>query len=184
MKKLIMALGLLAAFVVVLYIAVQVYVQQTTVISSVVQKPIILEKSPRNATYIIDDLPITLKNGLSDVLIENSSRHIVTKYFGKKVVGDLDGDMRPDTAFILTQSKGGSAIFYYVVVGFDTPSRYRGSNAILLGDRIVIDSLLLKGERISANYAVRQRNEPVTLPPSHAVTKYIYVKSGQLGEIK
>ena len=51
--------------------------------------------SVKNATYIIDDVPVTLtKDG-------------ATRYFGNEAKGDINGDGLPDVALIITQTSGG-----------------------------------------------------------------------------
>src|SRR3954465_2344053 len=39
----------------------------------------------------------------------------VTRYFGKELKADLNDDGREDFVFVLTQQRGGSGTFFYVV---------------------------------------------------------------------
>ena len=115
-----------------------------------------------------------------------SATTITTRYFGNEVVHDLDGDGRPDTAFILTQTTGGSGIFYYAVAALNTPRGYVGSQGVLLGDRIAPQATTMgTGTVVIFNYADRKPGESFTTPPS--VGKSIWLKldpnTMQFGEV-
>ncbi len=139
--------------------------------------------SYKNATYTVSGQPVTLVNGYAEVAtVPGSASKTITQYFGNEATGDLNGDGLPDTAFILTQSGGGSGTFYYVVVALKTASGYQGSNAILLGDRISPQTTEIKDGALIVNYADRAPSDPMTTQPSHAVSKYIVVENGSLVE--
>jgi hypothetical protein len=143
------------------------------------------EAAYKNATYLIDGRAITLNNGLSS-LPESDAPGMkptpasVTSYFGNEAMGDLNGDGLPDVAFILTQTNSGTGIFYYVVAALKTATGYKGTNAILLGDRIAPQTTEIKDGRIVVNYADRKPTEPMVAQPSVGVTKYMKVVSGAL----
>lgn len=150
----------------------------------------------RNATYIIEGQSITLINGMAEVeAAPNSASKTTTRYFGNEVKHDLDDDGREDVAFLLTQERGGSGIFFYLVAALNTPSGPVGSHAFLLGDRIAPQTTQIdEGETVLGtnrrnvvvvNYAVRAPDEPFTTPPS--VGKTIWLKldpsSMRFGEV-
>ena len=122
----------------------------------------------KNATYIIEGEKVTLKDGISDVaLLSGSASHVVTKYFGNAVTHDFDDDGRPDTAFLITQSRGGSATFYYVVVARSVVGGVAGSSAVLLGDRIAPQTTEVGPDNtIVVNYADRKSTDSFVVPPS------------------
>ncbi len=136
--------------------------------------------NPKNATYKINGLPVTLVNGVSSVAVAPGSASMVTtQYFGNEVTHDFDGDGRQDTAFILTQNTGGSGVFYYVVVALNTARGYVGSDGLLLGDRISPQTTIMSQNTttpnvIIVNYADRKPGEPFTTKPS--VGKSIWLK--------
>jgi hypothetical protein len=74
-------------------------------------------------------------------------------------------------------------VFYYIVAALNTPTGYKGTDAILLGDRIAPQTTEFKGGKIVANYADRRQDEPFSEVPSVAVSKYFKITSGELVEI-
>jgi hypothetical protein len=140
--------------------------------------------SLKDATYLIDGQPVTLVNGLSEISIPNSASRQVTRYFGNEATGDLNGDGKTDTAFLLTQDGGGSGTFFYVTVALATDKGYQGMNAILLGDRIAPQTTKIENGKVVVNYADRKIDEPMTANPSVGVSKYFQVIDNQLIEVK
>ena len=142
-------------------------------------------QSPKDTTYLINDESITLKNGISTIAIASSSASKeTTQYFGNEATGDLNGDGKVDTAFLLTQDNGGSGTFFYVTVALLTDKGYQGTNAILLGDRIAPQATEIKDGEIIVNYADRKLDEPFSVQPSVGVSKYFKVVNGILVEVK
>ncbi len=122
----------------------------------------------KNASYTIDGEAVKLVNGISEVeSAPGSASKTITKYFGNEVRKDLGGDGREDIAFLLTQERGGSGTFFYVVAALNTENGYMGSHAVLLGDRISPQTTESgPGKSIIVNYADRAQGEPMTTPPS------------------
>ena len=141
----------------------------------------------KNATFVIDNTPITLMNGVSEVEQAGSASKIVTKYFGNEAKGDLNNDGIPDAAFLLTQETGGSGTFFYVVAAIQTPNKtYNGTHAAFIGDRIAPQSTGIHNGLVVVNYADRAPGEPMTAQPS--VGKSIWFKldpeTMQFGEVE
>ncbi len=140
-------------------------------------------ESPKDATYLIDGQAITLTNGTyATSTAPGSASETITRYFGNEATGDLNGDGIPDTGFILTQSSGGSGTFYYAVVAIKSKNGYRGTNAILLGDRIAPQTTEIKDGMLVVNYADRNPKDPMTAQPSVGVSKYLLVVHDSLVE--
>lgn len=139
----------------------------------------------KNTSYTIEGLPVLLANGKAETQAfpGSPSSRITTTVFGDPTVGDLNGDGSPDAAVILVQKTGGSGVFYYVAAALQTTDGMKGTNAILLGDRIAPQTLELNGEEIIVNYADRNPTEPMTANPSVGVSKYLKVEGMQLREI-
>ena len=97
---------------------------------------------------------------------------------------DLNDDGREDTVFLLTQTKGGSGTFFYVVSALNLPNGFVGSDAVLLGDRIAPQTTeidegktaigTVRKNVIVVNYADRKPEDPMTTPPS--IGKSIWLK--------
>lgn len=139
---------------------------------------------PKNCTYDIEGDSITLENGYSEIAAApGSASKKVTRYFGNEATGDFNNDGIADTAFILTQSSGGSGTFYYVVAAVSGNNTCHGTNAIFLGDRIAPQTTESDGNLIKVNYANRKPGEPMTTSPSLGVTKQFSIEDGILRDI-
>lgn len=139
----------------------------------------------KNATYTILGTPTTLTNGVSEVpLGDDTAAKQITKYFGNEVEGDFNNDGYSDTAFLLTQENGGSGTFFYLAVTLGSVDGIRGTNAIMLGDRIAPQNSTLIGNRIIVNYADRKAGEAMTTAPSVGVSRQFYISEGSLIEQK
>lgn len=138
----------------------------------------------KNTSFLIDGKEITLVNGVSEVEVApNSASKITTKYFGNDITGDLTGDGVPDTAYLVTQTTGGSGVFYYAVVAMKTQSGYKNTNAFFIGDRIAPQNMYIPGgtTELNVNFAERKAGEPMTARPSQgAVTLLKVTKEGVL----
>ncbi len=135
----------------------------------------------KDATFLIEGMPVTLKNGAASTPAAPGSASMVeTKYFGNELTTDLNGDNREDVAFIVTQSGGGSGTFYYAVAAITTEEGYVGSDGYLLGDRIAPQSTNLsqnpRHQRVVVfNYADRNVDEPMVTPPSMGKSAYLKI---------
>jgi len=149
---------------------------------TVTNAPTVLD--PLNATYIIDNNPITLVNGKADVsAAPDSSTRILTMIFGEPSIGDLNNDGKPDAAVLLVRTTGGSGTFFYVAAALNAVNATQGTNALLLGDRIAPQTLEVRNGQIIANFAIRKPGEPFTTQPSLGVSKYAKVGGATLVEI-
>lgn len=143
-----------------------------------------ISNNAKDTSYTIEGQSVKLVNGISIVpVVSDSTTNITTKYFGNEAMGDLNGDGLSDTAFILTQSLGGSGTFYYVVVALNTTNGYVGTNGVLLGDRIAPQTTEIKNGQVIVNYADRKAGEAMTVAPSIGVSKYLKLSGNQLVEI-
>lgn len=134
--------------------------------------------NPKNSTYVIEGEEVTLVNGIG------TTQGGEVKYFGNELRIDVDGDNKEDTAFLATVSGQGSGTFYYLVVALNKDGGYRGTNGILLGDRIAPQTTEFKNGEIVINYADRKLEEPMTKKPSVGVSRYFKVANDILTEIQ
>jgi hypothetical protein len=140
---------------------------------------------PLNASYTIEGRQVDLINGHAEVgAAPGSATKIKTSVFGKPVYGDLDGDGREDAALLLVDEPGGSGTFYYVAVAVNANGTYRGTNAVLLGDRVAPHDLRIRNGVVVVHYADRRPEEPMSALPSVSKSEYLVLKSGELAAIK
>lgn len=140
---------------------------------------------PLDATYIIEDDPVTLINGKAEKEIASgSASKIEVAVWGEPVKGDLTGDGISDGALILTYSAGGSGVFYYIaadIYNFES-GKTIGTNAILLGDRIAPQNISINNREIIVNYADRKKGEAMILKPSIGITRTFRTENSLLKE--
>jgi hypothetical protein len=143
------------------------------------EKQATAETDYKNAEYLIDGQRVKLENGVAEVeAAPGSASKIITRYFGNELKTDLDGDGREDVAFILTQERGGSGIFFYGVGALTTDRGYVGTEAYLLGDRVAPQNTTVSPnpqhkQVIVFNYAERAMGEPMTAQPSVGKSAYL-----------
>jgi len=139
---------------------------------------------PRNSSFAIEGKEVALVNGQSEISIPGSSAKIVTHYFGNEAIGDLDGDNRADIAYLVSQERGGSGVFYYAVVALNKPDGYKTTNAFFVGDRIAPQSTVIHSDsrELDVNFAERNPGEPMTTPPSRGAALLLKVNSSDVLE--
>ena len=140
---------------------------------------------PLNATYTIGVKKIRLAGGRSELqTAPGSAMQTKTLAFGEPVYGDLDGDGAEDAAVILVQDPGGSGTFYYIGAALGATGGYRGTNAVLLGDRVTPLKVDIRNGVIFIDYRDRRPEEPMAIPPSIGKSAYLTLKNGHLTAIK
>jgi hypothetical protein len=143
------------------------------------------DSDPLNTTYIIGGQEIILQNGRSEVAIgPNSATKIRTSISGGVIEGDLDSDGDKDACLFLVHDPGGSGTFYYVAVAENLNGRYRGTNAVFLGDRIEPMYLLVQNGVVIAKYAIRGSHEPISTEPSVESILYLAFCEGKMKALK
>jgi hypothetical protein len=136
---------------------------------------------PLNATYWIEGQPAALVDGQCERPAAPGSAITMHTAIWKSVVyGDLDDDGDEDAALVLIHDPGGSGTFYYAAAALNTGGRYRGTNGILLGDRIAPTELSIRNHRVVIDYTDRNPDEPLSEAPSVHRSMALVVKDGQL----
>jgi heat shock protein HslJ len=138
-----------------------------------------------NATYVVGTEAFILKDGKAEKeIVPGSATKNTLMLFGQPVMGDLDADGDTDAAVLLVNNPGGSAVFYYAALLINNGGVYTATPAMLLGDRIAPQNIVIQDGRAVYNFAERKAGEPMTTAPS--VGKSIWVnfdvKTGQIGE--
>ena len=138
----------------------------------------------KNTSYEIEGVPLLLVDGVSELeMASGSASKITTRYFGNEVNGDFNNDSVEDVAFLLTQDRGGTGTFYYVVAALKTELGYTGTNGIFLGDRIAPQTTEYKNGEVIVNYADRKLGEAMTEKPTVGISKYLKIENEKLVEV-
>lgn len=136
----------------------------------------LLNNDYQNTVYNFEGQFLKLENGISEEeIVPGSTTKVVTKYFGKDLVTDLNKDLLDDVVFFMTQQDGGSGTFYYLVASLNISSGYIGSNAFFIGDRIIPESIVLREDgALIVNYLERKPNESFDKKPSVKKQTFLY----------
>jgi hypothetical protein len=68
------------------------------------------------------------------------------------VFGDLNEDGNEDAALFLVHQPGGSGTFYYIAAALNANGGFRGTNAVLLGDRIAPQTIEIRDGVVNRSY--------------------------------
>lgn len=155
-----------------------IYFQNNKKLSLVNSESVQYSFDSKNSSFTIDYSVINLKNGKYETYsAPDSVSKSITTYFGNEASGDLNGDGLDDIAFLITQSTGGSGLFYYVVVALNNPNGYKTTNAFFIGDRIAPQSTEIKSGELHVNFAERRKGEPMTSQPDQGAVLLLKVNS-------
>jgi hypothetical protein len=137
--------------------------------------------SPESTSYRIDGRVIALRNGKHDEpSAPGSASRATTSVWGEPIGADLDGDGDQDAVVIIATEPGGSGTFYYIAVAELDGGAYTGSASVLLGDRIAPQRVTVADGVVTVDYAERRPGEPMSTPPSVAVSKRFVYRNGVL----
>jgi hypothetical protein len=139
---------------------------------------------PLSATYLINEVAVPLRDGRHEEGAAPGSAAVIRTYvFGQPAYGDIDGDGDEDAAVFLSHDPGGTGTFSFVAVALNENGNYRGTNAVLLGDRVITQNLKITSGVIVANYFDRFPQEPMAVLPSINKSKHLVFERNMLIEI-
>ena len=140
-----------------------------------------LPASPSDACYEIADDFVSLDGGIAETPVAPGSATMAkTQVFDAPVFGDLDADGDDDATLWIVQQPGGSGTFYSVAVAINESGGFRGTKAVLLGDRIAPRDLLIEHRVVTARFAGRQPAESMATYPTVEITRHFTVASDGL----
>ena len=143
----------------------------------------LIGKDPEDSTYVIEGRTVRLKDSYAEEPVApDSATMTTTRIFKLGAKGDLNGDGGNGAPVLLVQNPGGSGSFFYVAAALRTGDGYRGTHAILIGDRIAPQALEMHQRTIIVSYADRYPWEGFTVRPSVSRSRYFLVENGQLRE--
>jgi len=151
----------------VLYVDL-IYDSGTMVFISGDELPPSTSSAAKNATYEIEGQSVTLIDGRNEEPVPNSSTVVTTEVWGEPTTTTIEGDSADFAAVVLLQQPGGSGSFYYIAACVDNADgTCTGTNAILIGDRVAIQNVLIQDdETIIVNYATQAPGDPLSAPSS------------------
>ena len=136
---------------------------------------------PLNAADLIEGQAVRLVDGRSEKLAApESATQTRSAVLGRPVFGDLDGAAGEDAVLLLRHDPGGSGTFYYLAAAVSVDGRYRGTNAVLLGDRIVPRDLKIRRRLAVVRYTDRRPDEPMSARPTITQLMALAMEDGHL----
>jgi hypothetical protein len=143
-----------------------------------------LAADPLHAVYQVDGQLVRLSGGLAEApAAPGSATRVRTAIYGEPTYGDLDGDGIDDAALFLLHDPGGSGTFYYLAAALRTGDGYRGTNAVLLGDRVAPQTIVIRNGVLVARYLDRRPGEPMAAAPTVGVTKVLVLQGGEVVDV-
>jgi hypothetical protein len=137
-----------------------------------------------NAIYAIDVTKsgyAPLTNGVYEEAIMPGSASKTSVRLGvPKAVGDLNGDGEPDAAVVLVAQIGGAGTFFYLAALLNEEGRPRALPALLVGDRVVVESVVIQRSRIYVNMQSRAPDQSISEAPGVKARKEFRVWQRQL----
>lgn len=141
----------------------------------------------KNLTYTIDGRQVTLVDGVStvhDAPAPGLESTLTVQYFGFDAEGDINEDGVSDISFLITQEGVGDEVLHYLVSAIRTDSGYVGTNAVLIGDRIIVESVTVTNGIVVVEYVDRGPDEPMTVPPSRNRSQAFAVMGTELVSVQ
>lgn len=123
--------------------------------------------TPLTCSYVIDGETFTLTDGSTQhAITAGSASKTSVRIHGDPAFGDVDGDGDTDAVLVLVKDSGGSGTFYYVALAVKSGAGYRGTDTVLLGDRVAVQEYGIRNDRAGIRYAVRAPGEPFSAAAS------------------
>jgi hypothetical protein len=140
-----------------------------------------LADDPASATYGLGGERVTLVAGAAErPTAPGSAARARTRLLGRPVRGDLDGDGDLDAVVRLLQDPGGSGTFTWVAAALREGEGFRGTEAVLLGDRVATRSLRVISGIVAVEVGERRAGEPMAAPPPVRRTRLLTLADGAL----
>lgn len=137
--------------------------------------------NPLDAAYEIEGDEILLRDGFYErTVVPGSAAKISVAVFEAPAYGDLDDGDTTDAAVILVYQGGGSGTFFYLAAALNQADKVRGTNAVLLGDRIIPQSVSIQNRTIVVRFLDRGPDDAMAATPDRSMTAYAYVDTGRL----
>ena len=124
-----------------------------------------------------------LKNGVfEETAVPGSATKTVISIGKEHATGDLNGDGAQDAAVVLVANPGGSGTFTYLAAVINRNGVAEPMSCVLLGDRIVVKSIVIESGKILVTLLTRKPNEPMAAKPTVEVKRIFKLQGNSLGE--
>jgi heat shock protein HslJ len=153
---------------------------------------------PQQATSILPALPnaeysiegtrtgkAQLKDGIfEEAIVPGSATKIKVQLGKEQTSGDLNGDGAEDAVVTLVVNPGGSGTFTYLVSVLNEKGTAKPGTPVLLGDRIIVQSIAIQADNVIVTLLTRKADEPMSAEPKIVITRNFKLQGDQLNEIK
>ena len=150
-----------------------------TTLATACSCPSLTAMALRNGAYRIDEDIIALTEGeYRHRYMEDSAAERVVTLTDIIEKGDLDGRDGDDAAVILIDEPGGSGTFYHLAVLMRRDDVYENVATEFLGDRILVQSVVIDDmtHGITVHALVRNEGDAMAVPPEvQVVMRYMVV---------
>ncbi len=147
----------------------------------------ILQSLP-NAEYPIE-ITSTGKAQLKDGIFEEPSApgsiaKTTVQLGNEQAFGDINGDGTEDIATTLVADPDGSGTFIYLALIINYNGTAKPLDAVLLGDRIIVKSIMIQSESVVVTMLNRKSYESMSAKPTVEGTRTFKLQSDKLIEMK
>jgi hypothetical protein len=127
-----------------------------------------LVKALNNMTYVFHN-----RNGVESVKMVNGKADTDGDSYGlgNVAIGDLNGDGKADAVAVIGESGGGSGNFEGLVAVVNNNGTIKNSEMFPLGDRVKINSLVVKDQVIIVDMITQGPDDPMCCPSQHQVLR-------------
>lgn len=167
------------------------FVRTGTVVTLPTQAPqkgaAIVQALP-NAEYPVEGTSTgkaQLKDGLFEESLSPGSATTTRIRLGKEqAFGDVNGDGAEDAAVTLVVDPGGSGTFTYLALVINEKGTAKPVASILLGDRIIVNSLTIQSGTVVVTMLTRKPDESMSAEPTREVIRTFKLRGDKLVEVQ
>lgn len=145
--------------------------------------------NPANTTWLIEGEKKPLLEGtFSESPFDDpeefpGSAIMETTVLSNIAQSDLDRDGREDAAGLLAFNAGGTGVFVYLGAVLNTAEGEKPVEAVLLGDRVKIESFEIEKGTIKVEYFIHGPEQAMAEVPNQAVGKQFIISGSKLKEV-
>ncbi len=142
---------------------------------------------PANTEYAIDITEsgrALLKDGIyEESAAPGSASKIIVRLDTPRAFGDINGEGTDDAAIILNAEGGGSGTFSYLAVVLDYSGSPAALDAVLIGDRVSVESVEISDDEVHVDYLGRASGESMSDTPTVKQRKSFRFENGELAPL-